>query len=109
MGSSAAPQRHSDTSHMTNQEGAPLMSADPHSRALRGALSGAVRNGDQDLEAELRHELMLRNIETAVAKLLGDVRLTGVEVYRLKMVVEGFGPRAAKAAPVDPPGDEDVA
>jgi hypothetical protein len=81
---------------------------DPHSRILRGALSGAIRRGDLDAEREMRHELKLRAIETAIVKLLDGTRLTALEVRRLRQVIEENGPqrkpaeRAADEAPAEP-------
>lgn len=75
-----------------------MPTSDPNDRALRGEISGAVRAGNPELAAELRHELGLRNIERAVAKYLGERRLTVIEVRRLRRVLEEHGP---ERQPVD--------
>jgi hypothetical protein len=79
-----------------------VTSPDPNSRALRGAISGAVRRGDPDLEAELRHELKLRNVEAAILRVLDGTRLTPLEVRRLRLVVEAQAlPRSKPAEPAE--------
>jgi type II secretory pathway predicted ATPase ExeA len=66
--------------------------SDPSDRRLRGEISAAVRNGQPELEAELRRELALRNVERCLVKQLGDRPLTTMELRRLRVTLEQFGP-----------------
>jgi hypothetical protein len=76
-----------------------MLDSDPADRRLRGAISAAVRNGQPELEAELRHELGLRNIERSIIKNLGDSRLTAIELRRLRDALERHGPKYKPAEP----------
>jgi hypothetical protein len=49
---------------------------DTSDRRLRGEISAAVRNHRPELEAELRRELALRNIERAVTRYLDGAPLS---------------------------------
>jgi type II secretory pathway predicted ATPase ExeA len=64
---------------------------DPHDRRLRGEISAAVRMGRPELEAELRRELCMRNIERAIGKYLNGTPLTPMEQRRLRLVLEEHG------------------
>jgi type IV pilus biogenesis protein CpaD/CtpE len=78
---------------------------DPNSRRLRGALSGAVRAGNREAEAELRHQLSVANVARAFEKNLGDQRLTAAEAHRLRQLVDLYAleetERAVKIAAID--------
>jgi hypothetical protein len=76
-----------------------VQKTDPHSRALRGEISGAMRAGDTELAEELRQQLRLRNIETAVVRQLeGAPRLTAVQLRYLRKILESYGPQTASRA-----------
>lgn len=63
----------------------------------------------------MRHELMLRAIETSIVKLLDGTRLTALEVRRLRDVIEANGPRRSvtsstpKPEPDPAPGRQEMA
>lgn len=73
---------------------------DPHSRALRGAISVAVRAGDRESEVELRRELALCNIERALDREIGDQALSAAELHRLRMALDAHAADPSKRAAV---------
>jgi hypothetical protein len=75
--------------------------ADPESRALRGAISAAVRGGDRETEAELRRELALRNVERHIERQLTGLRLTAAEMRRLRTALDAHGPQR-RGKPAEP-------
>lgn len=72
--------------------------SDPDDRVLRGEISGAVRARNPELADELRHELRLRNVERAFRQQLDGVRLTGIELRRLRRALEQYGPSSIRPA-----------
>jgi hypothetical protein len=83
--------------------------SDPNSRRVRGAISAAVRGGHAELEAELRRELDIDNIERALVRGVGDRPLSTSEFRRLRTVLEELGPKRKPAAVTTPAPDEHVA
>lgn len=66
---------------------------DPSDRILRGEIAAAVHHRRPELEAELRHELALRNVERCFVKHLGGRNLTTIEMRRLRLALESYGPQ----------------
>jgi hypothetical protein len=85
------------------------MSLPDPTRRLRGEISAAVRNARPELEAELRRELALTNAERALTRHLSGLRLTSLELRRLRLALEEHGPNGSTASRTPKPEPEPMA